>query len=787
MTDRSRSIVLALLGALALAAPALAANRHLAIVVDTSGSMQSADPRRYTMQLSQVLSDLLDTGDELSVIRMPGELFSFCSEGVTPSLVLRLDPGDRAVFKQRLDQFITFDTGTYFAAPIRTAISLLPQDQDEQRMLLIIADSGGLGNCESVLTQEMLALKGNGVTVAAINIGSSSGAFDSNPAFDFTTAALDAQGLIEAVALVYQRFLGAKQVQTGRVQGEISVEIAPYVHEAFLVVAADGPISAIEQLPGNPSAATIDLNHRGGGATKGLDGVLRGYRIVRLERPVSGRWRFRAVGTGDDAGWMLLQDSAVGARLVSPTTLPRGAAAPIEVELFDQRTGARITDSSKLPGLQTELEVDGRKLTFRDDGSGGDRQAGDGVLTTTTTFDRAGEQPLSIHLQSDFLDRRVALTANVIDAAWRLDVRTPRRGEVDRPVTLTVAVQPFGSPGTLRPPDRIDVLTGGAVVELRDDGQGGDQRAGDRIFARNWTPSQTGTIHLDYTSVGGSASTPAGAPIDVLGRLRFGAPVPVRLGRLESDSTGSGQLDLSSADIRGDFEARVSTEFDGARSVLELDSGKGWTAIGRKPLTLRLGESGPRRWGLRLRVGECPEGHSGARPFDVVITATSADGRPIRTTVPVTVEIVPDSWLHCWWPVLALTFGVLATAVIIHGYWSPSRFSPRLGVVLSPEEDLGEGFFHPIRAHRGSSSGFYRDARIYVCGDFRLAARPRNAVARLRADRKQVRIAPSDGAIVWQRTIEGEWEQIPTHESTVRFGNIYRNDPGSLFFELRNA
>src|SRR6185436_13802711 len=107
---------------------------------------------------------------------------------------------------------------------------------------------------------------------AAINLGGASGAFDRNPAFDFTTSALDAQELIGAVALVYQRFLGAKKVQTGRVRDEIRVEIAPFVEEAFLVVAADGPIGGVAQEPGNPAAQAIDLNHRGGGATQGLDG-----------------------------------------------------------------------------------------------------------------------------------------------------------------------------------------------------------------------------------------------------------------------------------------------------------------------------------------------------------------------------------------------------------------------------------------------------------------------------------------------------------------------------------
>lgn len=789
MKPRASAVIVSLVG-IVLAAPALGATKRLAIIVDTSRSMQQADAQRYTMQLSQILSDLVDAGDELSVIRMPPDtlFFSSCTQGPSSSLVLRLDQQDRAGFKSRLDGLLAFDTGTYFAAPIRTAISLLPPDPDTRRMLLILADAGGLGSCENVLTDELLDLKRGGATIAAINLGGSAGAFDANPAFDFTTSALDAQGLIDAVALVYQRFLGAKKVQTGRVTGDVSVEIAPYVHEAFLVVAADGPITAIAPISGNPSAAAINLNHRGGGATRGIDGVLRGYRIVRLEKPSPGRWRFRAVGVGDRAGWMLLQDSAVGVRLVSSATVPRGTPTPLELELFDQRTGARITDSSRITGLQTEVEIDGRKVAFRDDGTGGDRQAGDGILTATTTFDRRGEQSLNVHLQSDFLDRRTTLTANVVDAAWHLDVRTPNNAEVDKPIDVAVAVEPVGTAAnTLKPPERIDALTGHEVIALRDDGQHGDRQANDRVFARKWTPPESGTIRLEYKTAGGEPPTSVVAPIVVSGRLRFNRSAPIRFDRLTSNSIGNGRLDLSSAEVRGAFDIHVSTAFDGVRSILEIDAGQGWVELGSRPLTLRLTQSGAKAWPVRLRVGECPAGHSAKRPFEITVASTAPDGQALRMAIPVFVEIVPDSWLHCWWPLLAMAAGVVVTAIVIHGFWSPSRFSPQLGVVLSPEEAIAEGFFHPIRGQRGSSSGFYRDARIFICADFRLSGRPRDAVARLRADRRQVRISPAGGSVVWRRTTDGKWEQIPPDESPVRFGDLYRNDPGNLFFELRNA
>jgi hypothetical protein len=761
-----------------LAATAWANERHVAIILDTSGSMQENDPPRYTMQLSQILSDLLEANDRLSVIRMPGSQ-STCTAGSSSSLILTLDPANRDGFKRGLDGLVHYGGGTYFAAPVHTAMSVLPQGPDKQRLLLIIADAGGLGECSDPLTRELLDLRRSGAMLAAINLGGTAGAFDQNPAFHFTTAALDSQGLIEAVAKVYQRFLGAKHVQTGRVTGPITVEIAPYVQDAYLVVAADGPIHELTSDPGNPRADEVDLNYHGGGATSGLDQRTRGYRIARLRHPAAGRWTLHLPGLGDTAGWMLLQDSSLGLRLLSSSDLPRGVEVPLEVELYDQATGRRVTDTSKLPGLQVTAEVDGKTVTFRDDGAGG------GTLTGTATFLEAGERTLSLHLGSELLDRTIPIQARVIEASWRMVVKTPVRAEVAKPVEIAVELQPIGSAALLRPPDRVEVLTGGPTLVLRDDGKEGDRRAGDRIYARVWTPRQIGTLHFDYAAVGGSSALPVSAPIEVLGRLAFGPPIPIRLGPAHAGSQVGGRLDLGSAQVQGTFEVRVRSSFSLARTALEIDTGAGWSPLGRRPQVLHLTE-GRRDWPVRLRVGSCPEGSSAGRTFSVQVAASAADGQPLHLLVPLSVEVIPDPWLRCWWPALVTAAALLAAGVMVHGYWSPYRFPPRLGVIMSPEEDLGEGFFHPIHRERGSRSGFYRDAHIYISQDYRLLGRPRNALARLRADSKRVRIQPA-GVPVWRQTATGAWEQLPAGESTARFGDLYRNDLGTLFFEIRTA
>ena len=331
-------------------AEAKSVGRHISIIIDTSGSMVASDPRRYTLQLSQILADLSGKDDTLSIIRLP-QSESSCADGYDAHLIRPMNPADRAGFQQSLDALLVYAGGNNFAAPIHTAEAELERFKEKSRLLLFIADSGGLGNCNAELSAELSRLKAQGVMIAAINMGGL-GAFDRNPAFTFTKGAMNAEELVGAVAEVYQHFIGGKQPQTGRVQDAIEVDIAPLARLAFLVVAADGAMAGVEALAGNPAAERVNLDHLGGGHTVGLDGRRRDYRIVRLQRPEVGRWRFNVPGLTDPAGWMLLQDSALGLRLLSPPKLAQGIAAPLQVELYDQDSGKRVADTSRWPGLE---------------------------------------------------------------------------------------------------------------------------------------------------------------------------------------------------------------------------------------------------------------------------------------------------------------------------------------------------------------------------------------------------------------------------------------------------
>jgi hypothetical protein len=771
---------------LAAAGAAQAHDRHVVVLIDTSGSMLSNDRPRYTVQLSQIIGDLLTDADELTVVRLGGP-FLLCGLGPDRSLSLRLDPGNRAAFKQGLDRLISYGGENAFAAPIRTAMQILTLDPSKKRMLLMIADSGGLDPCEAPLTRELVKLHQSGAMVAAINIGSSAGAFDRNPAFDFTTAAQDADELVKSVAEVYQRFLGARKVQTGKVQGGgVEVEIDALVREAFLVVAADGPVSRMEAEAGNPSAAGLDADYRGGGQTEGLDGRTRGYRMVRFTRPGPGRWRFRVPGLASNAAWMLLQEDTLGVRLISPGKVPEAAESVLEAELYDTETGQPVRDLSKVPGVAVSVQIDGQEVPLRDDGSGGDRKAGDGVFSASHVFQGRGKRDLPIHLRTQTIDRSQHAELEVVEAGWRLVPRPPGRAEVATPFALSVGLEPLGGPAAPRvPPERIDVKAGGVTqAALRSDGvvQSG---TGTRQYQGNWTPPALGTQNLDLVAVGGSSTAPATIRIEVVGSLEFGPATPVRFPGLHGGGQGMTALDLSTAKVKGSFDLEVTSGFDVSGGQLEMETAAGWVPLGRKPVTIRLQAGAARSWPLRLRVGSCPAACSPTTRQSILVAGVGADGKPRRTEIPLRAEVIPDPWLKCWWPVLAALLLALLAAFVIYGFWSPSRFAPRLVVQISQEIDMSEGFPHAVRGTRGAGSGFYRDAMIYI-GSFELTRKPAAAMARLRAHRNQVRIKPMNGAALWRQTLDGEWDELVPGETAIRPGVIHRNDLGTLFFEVRN-
>ncbi len=762
--------------------------RHLAVVLDTSTSMREArnDRPRLAIQAIKILADMLGPDDDLTLAWMPDS--PDCVMQPEPGRRLDLQAGDREGFKQALDARATYGGPTNFIVPLLSAKQALEQSRASERLLIVIADAGR-DSCRAESNQVLQGLREAGVHTAFVGLGI--GGKLPHSEYDIPTTAQTPTELLAAIGLIYQRFLGAKAPDSGELApgaATIAAKVAPFVREAFLLVAAQGPVGDISADADNPSAAGVELGYRSG-ETRGRDDLTRGYRIVRLVRPAAGTWRFTVSGLTSAAGWYLIQDFSVSLRVNTPPTAAQGEPVPLTLELIDDSTGQRIPRPEEIPGLAVEALIDGSRYAFRDDGQDGDASADDGVMTARVQFMKSGAATFSVRLASQYLEAEQQQRTQVASAAWKLAILTPPATFIGGTIQVAVQIQPAGVAAALTPPDLVRARLGDNQLQLGDDGRDGDQLAGDGIYARDWIPDQVAALEVTYTPVGGSESAAAQGHLDVKGTIRFGPPGALDLGRLTSRSVGEASLDLRFVEVRGQFDLKVSSDYARGRSVLEVDLGQGFTELNARGLALRIQEGGNQRYPLRLRVNNCPEGvTAGAEPAGRVILETMDQlGQPLRAEIPIRVEIIADAWLHCWWPVIAAILLGLLAVFILYGILSPARFPRNLAVILSPESDMDEGYPFNIRSQKGARSGFYRNARMHITTDFQLRRSANGALARLRADRLGVFIQPLPGNSVLHLDEDNRWEPLSTEQETrVRFSTLYKNPSETLFFEFRN-
>jgi len=784
-----------LIGLLALSAPALQAQsgpvsrteRQVAVVLDTSTSMRDAvnDRARLAIQAIKILADLLGPTDDLTLAWMPD----------SPACVLQPDPGrrltrtagDPAAFKQAVDERALYGGPTNFIVPLLTLKEALDAAPTKERLLIVISDAGR-DTCRAESGRVLQDLRAAGVHTAVVSLGERGRPVHNE--YEIRTAAQTPSELLAAIGEIYQRFLGAKAPDSGRLSPgstRIAAAVAPFVDEAFLLVAAEGPVGAILAGADNPGAEAVEPDYRAG-ETRGLDDLTRGYRILRLRRPAAGTWHFEVTGLTGEAGWYLIQDFSVSLRVATPARAAQGEDTLVTAELIDDRTGQRIQDPSQIPGLAVTALVEGQEIGFRDDGQEGDQAAGDGLLSARVRLMRTGPAGFPVRLASRYIQDERQQQTQVAPATWALAVETPPQTRVGDPTLVAVRLKALGARNALRPPELVNAtLAEGLTLALRDDGRDGDRTAGDGLYARTWTPERVAVLLVGYRAVGGGEAADAQGPLEVKGSIAFGPPGVLDYGRLTGRSQGEATLDLGFVRARGRFDLKLTTDFAHAGARLEIDLGDGFKRLTGRPLVLAFEGGGRQGYPVRLRVGNCPAAVGPGVAGALVVEAQDSGGQTLSAAVPIRVEIVRDHWLRCWWPVIAAVLLALLGAFILYGILRPARFPRPLAVILSPEADMDEGYPFNIRSQKGAGSGFYRDARIHITGDFQLRRAAGGALARLRADRLGVFIQALPGAAVLYQDADNQWEPVSSEqEQRVRFSTLYKNAAGSLYFEFRN-
>nr|VFK58076.1 MAG: hypothetical protein BECKUNK1418G_GA0071005_10024 [Candidatus Kentron sp. UNK] len=486
------------------------------------------------------------------------------------------------------------------------------------------------------------------------------------------------------------------------------------------------------------------------------------------------------------AGWMLIQDSPLDLELVSDTRVPKDIEIPIRIAVIDSRDGKKVTDPAILALLTVQAEVEGQQLALLGDGSVPGDIPGDGIYSGIGKFTQLGKVDMPARLDSHSLTHRRVFPMDVVNASWRLEPHVPEAVFMGDPIPLLVAIRPKGQPDLLSPPDRIEASIGSRVVTLRDDGIQGDTVAGDGDYTGIWRPRMTGEANIVFTAYGGSPAAPVGKPVAVSGVLDLGEANPMDFGTIESHTESKALLDLLSATVKGRYPLRIESDIDIGGAVAEIKIEEDWVYLNTGAVEIELSHDGPRTWPVRVRAAWCLPNTEIPEPFHLTISGQGPGGQPVELQIPVSVAVSPSTWWECWWWIVVIVILIALCLFIIYGYIWPARFPSEAGVQISPEEDMSEGFLHPIRGTRGSGAGFYRHARIYLQPDFRLSRHHQGAMAKLVAGRGTIHLSPVGGSLIEWQGADGDWLALGDEGSFFMPGVMYRGGEEQVFFELRS-
>ncbi len=559
------------------------------------------------------------------------------------------------------------------------------------------------------------AAKRAGAGLVSIQFGAGASPFHGLRSMDAKLKIGSSAELTAAVAKVTKRWFARPRLQQGAGNSRVELRIPEHTGELWLLISGDGDLSRLRASGSNPAAAAIDLDVAAG-RTASADG--RGhihYRVIRVREPAAGTWRFEADGVA--LGWLYETKRAYDLRLVSGEQPFVERDNPILIEVLDPATGEALTDPDLIASVHLSARFANRDLALRDDGREPDQTAADGRFSGTLHPLREGPQDLTASLTIDGFERERRFPLHVVGSSWGLQHDLPATHRRDTPLLMSVSLVQIGR---YAPPVPESVLArfDGGEVGLRDDGSNGDETAGDHIYSGLWTPRQIGPVSFDFIGRGEALLEAPIAEIEVVGWVELQGPERIDFGALASREHSDAVLDLSASELHGSAELELTAVLEAGGLELALESdGELRSLSPDHPLRVVLNED-RQHWSLRLRAPRCPPESSDRRIGELHI---QGGGKTI--TVALEAATKPLPWYICLWPFLLAAALALLLAFVIWGFISPARFPRTLGIMLSPEEDLDEGFFLLVRSGKGTGSGFYRNARAYISTDFRISGK----------------------------------------------------------------
>ncbi len=347
------------------------------LLVDNSGSMKTSDPTGLRFTAVEMVAALLDGQDQMGVITFSSGSHELTNGLISPDSFTGISP-------------IPPQGYTDIKSALTEASRMLLSQANSQSRRAIILLSDGRPEIEHpypAYEQETLALAHTlGVPIYAIALTNLADQTFLRELVAQTGGkvipAQNAEDLLDAYLVAFNDIQDrtllspGETTSPGKVTFEIDPALAPYLEKVSFVLAKPETVTARLLAPGgqvvsenSPDIHIVENPY---------------FSIVTIQHPAGGDWAFEIFGQGKTQARAILY-SHLRAEIVSPEKVqPAGRPIPIVVRLVDEESAEKVNILGDAAFSATIIRPDGTESSldrFYDDGTHGDKVAGDGNFT----------------------------------------------------------------------------------------------------------------------------------------------------------------------------------------------------------------------------------------------------------------------------------------------------------------------------------------------------------------------------------------------------------------------
>ncbi len=273
------------------------------------------------------------------------------------------------------------------------------------------------------------------------------------------------------------------------------------------------------------------------------------------------------------------------------------------------------------------------------------------------------------------------------------------------------------------------------------------------------------------------------AKIPVSGLFRYhGGPLLLDLGLVKAGQKGCAERTLSDVEHQGAISFLMKPLMSPpAGETLDIEEPGGILTASGNRVPIRPGQ--PIR--VCVSVGRRAGSFEAQGEQWLELDAAGMNSPESRVPIRLKWRVQPLSFWELWGTLILGVLLLLGILFFLYGFIKPERFQRNLAVIFVPERsEIEEQSPQPITQWKGVGIGWYRDARAYLHGNFRISPKSAGALASLHAVRGGTRVDPAAGGLLYRETSDLEWEQVNQNGRRAATSDVFRVGERGPYFKI---